>query len=303
MFSPIIIAGGPDNTEIITPSDNILKIAPFENKKAMEHAHLRHFQESVKKKFPQYSFSDFQEGADPPDFEIKRGGITSGLELTMYTLGERREQIKFFAKIQEQVKQLVESKAIDSLEGVRIHLSFGELGGKPNKVKDEVLQELMDAFIQLTHRPKGPMPKDLNFKKAPYPVGEEGQVGNGAIHWMVTGLSNMPLRGSALANATGFELSYTQAFPTSRKEIIAQLQACIDAKDKPGADELLISAGAPDTNGWQIFAESECLIICMKSWKGLDKAPKHLKRIFLDIWGSESVFIIHDALKEDINTK
>lgn len=297
MFSPMIIGKTTNGTDTFSPSNNTFHREPFNNKKAMELEHLQHFEAAVRRQHPKYAFSLIGDGLDPPDFQIQRGDQIVGLELTMFAPYKRRERLKFFAKIQHRMKELLENKLIFGLSGIHIELSFGDFGGKPKPIREEALQELVDAFIQLTKRPRDPLSSTNDWGSTPYPLGQEGSADEGSIHWYVAGVADAPLRGSALANSTGFELTYTQTGWTSKNEINAQLQACIDAKDKPGADELLISAGAPDREGWQIFAESDCLWYCMEEWQGLLSTPKHLKRIFLDIWGPDRVFILHNPEK------
>lgn len=294
IISPMLIIRTAANEKNLTLPDDTFKIPAFKNKQAMELAHLRHFHTNLQKEHPQYAFSEFWEGSDPPDFEIRRGEHIAGLELTMYTLPKRREQVKFFARIQEKAKELAKSGSLMGLDGIHVEISFGELGGKPSHIGEDVLNELMKEFIELTKRPREPIPLDGDFRNPPYPQGQEGWVGNGSIHWVVATVSNQPFRGSPLADATGFEMTYTHRAHTTCNQILDHLQNCINSKDKPGADELLISVGAPDTDGWLIFAESRGLTQCMEAWEGRTVPPKHLKRIFVDIWGQERIFVIHD---------
>lgn len=293
----MIIGTTIDGREIITPSDRAFQRQPFGSKKAMEFEHLQHFKALVKQQHPEHGFSLVGDGADPPDFKIRRGEQIIGLELTMYTPHQRREQLKFFAKLQRKVGEMLDGGRIVGLSGIQIELSFGKLGGRPKPISDKAREDLIESFIGLTKKPREQLSGNWDLGYTPYPLGQEGSVENGTLHWHVSTVSDAPLRGSALANATGFELTYTHREDTSPEEISAQIQDCIASKDKPGADELLISAGAPDREGLQISAEAECLSMFMQNWHGLPVTPTYLKRVFLDVWGPERVFVLHNADK------
>lgn len=293
----MILGTAPDGRQVFSPSDRIMQRAPFDSKKEMELEHLRHFESLVNKQCAELGFSLVSDGADPPDFLIRRGDKVSGLELTMYSPCKRRERVNFFAKLQNKVREIIDSRNIVGLSGIHIELSFGDLGGKPRRISDEVLEALIDAFIELTKKPRGVPPENHDFGFTPYPLGQEGCIEEEGIHWYVCQVSGLPFRGSVLANVTGFELTYTHREWTSNEEIEVQILDCIGVKDQPCTDELLISVGAPDRQGLHILGESQCLMHFMIDWKGLPSPPKYLKRVFLDVWGVEQVFVLYDAEK------
>ncbi|WP_147321261.1 hypothetical protein [Rhodoferax lacus] len=295
-FLPSVI-GSSNGKESILPADSVFQVRPFLNKLCLEYEHLQHFKKLVFRQHPTYAFELIENvKEDPPDFRIKRGGKIIGLELTAYTPSTRRKQVAFFGKIQDQFLQAHRCGALRNLQGVYIELSFKTDDGTPKKVDEKTFVELTQAFSKLSPR-RDKKNRICSNGGNPYPLGESGETNDGGIGWYVYAVSETPSYGTALANETGFDINYVYRRWTDSSEVFEELQNRIDAKDhgRNGTEELLISAGAPSLDGWVIASESTCMAHCIKEWTGPKAKPKHLKRIFLDIWGADQLHILYEA--------
>ncbi len=280
--------------EILTPSDRVEQHPPFATKRAMEFAHLQHFKRLLNSQLSHLRFRLIGDGSEPPDFVISRDGLSVGLELTVFAEPERRERAAFFCKLQDRLLHVCSKGRLRRLCGIKIDLAFRELGARPFTVDDANFEQLVNEFDELGLLERPETSNGLKDSSGMVTYWPSGKVG--LIEWCVSGYSNLPWRGSKLSNATGFEVEYTHRQWTSTEDVVRAINKSITAKDREGqgTDELLIVAGGPDQAGRAFPAEAFLADHALKSCTESIVKPTYIKRVFVDIWGLERLYLLHE---------
>lgn len=294
MLTLMLTGKSSSGEDFFVPPDNVFQVQPFSSKLAMEFAHLQHFKRLIKRQHPQLLFKLIGNNpSDPPDFYLSRSDVRFGLELTAFATAKRRERANFISKLHDRLIVEYERGALNGLSGLKVDISFGELGGKPFAIEPDAFEQLVGAFEEL-----GSVMRPIITEEMMVSPGDRGwPKGNvGAIKWQVTLQCPLPLTGSKLANRTGFEVEYTHREWLTESEVLRALNESVLAKDRPVNDELLIVAGGPDLFGRIYPAEGVVLTrLLNQSLDLLQTKPKHLKRVFVDVWGADRVYLIHEV--------
>ena len=289
MIGPMMISTGEDG-ELLSPPDDLIQLPGFATKRAMEFAHLQHFKRLIKTQLPDLQFRLLGDGADPPDFLLSRDATKFGLELTVFASAQRRERAAFFWKLHERLLLAYDKGRLRGLSGIKVDLAFGELGAKPVRVDDELFDQLIKAFDQLGRQNRPSMARDVEIPSDEWPNGSVGP-----LRWYVSSYADHPFRGSKLSNITGFEMEYTHREWTKTADVERAINERIVAKDRGGVDELLIVAGGPDQAGRQFPAEALLASHLLEKGTPAFVKPAHIQRVFIDVWGTERVYLIHDC--------
>lgn len=278
------------------PPDDVVQVrSPFPTLHAMEFEHLQHFKRLVKVQFPRLAFRLASSGSNPPDFMVYRtdDGVPFGMELTTFGFPtqERQSRAWKFARIHERLLKAYEGGRLAGLSGLKFDVSFGALDGSPPDGLDEAtFGELVDALEDVAQLSRPSMETNVDSSEA-WP---SGVVGGGSILWSLSGVTNGCFEGSMLAKRTGFEVECTVREWKTEGELRMQMDETIQAKDVPSNQELLIVAGGPTQQGRMFPAGAVIAMQLVKAWHGPAKVPVHLRRIFLDVWGPEKIFLLYE---------
>ena len=277
----------------VVTSGNITIFDKPKSKKKKEFDDLQNFKRVLNKCDHRYKFRLLRDGGDPPDFVISRGRGEIGLELTVIESGSRRAWSRYFSRFQDALLERFRSGRLQNISGLRIAITFGQHDGMPFALGEKRFEELVSAFEQLAKRPWWSAP--VNSIEKGWPLGAEGATLDGTVSWYVEMYSTAPVRGSALANEAGFEVINSHGSSVTGDEAQALVVSAIARKDKPGNDELLISVGSPGLDG-RAFPSDQATISYMlfEGWTA-PVAPKYLKRVFIDVWGADKVYVIYDC--------
>lgn len=302
LLGPTIIYPNGD----FAPSDDVIQCtAPFRSARAVEANHLEHFKRLVQTQMPANAFHVASYGPDPlkaPDFLIYRdmedAAKPFGLELTTFGIPtEVRQQNQWvFSHWHSRLLASYEEGRLGGLSGMKFDISFGDLSGPPpEKVDDVAFAELVDALEGVAKTPRSRF--QLTFGTAS-PVSEsgywpEGSIAGGSIFWSLSGYSDSPFNTSALAQKTGFDLELTVREHKSHSDVVQDMNRTIEAKDVPENRELLIVAGGPTRSGKCFAASAMMAHRVMENWEGPVATPLHLRRVYLDIWGTEKVHLLY----------
>jgi len=300
MLLPFLIIGEDEDGNVdfaSNVSNTSIKYPGYANKHAMEYAHLKHFKELIATQFPEFSFTDpTRSKHDPPDFYISRHGDKVGLELTMLIFRNLREEVKFFAKIQERLLDEYLHGELKDIAGVEIDIEFSTQSNKPLAINENTLRELVTSLNKLTEKPfEFHKRLSINGLPLPYPLSESGAVGKGMIKWTVTNLGFIEPK-TELGRRAGFEIGHSIK-QYLKADFFALLNKTIEAKDteKNYGHELLISVGMPDLDGWITTIEGRGVSAFFEEWLKNFKKPRYLNQIYLDQWGQNKVYILHKS--------
>ncbi|MFA8518986.1 hypothetical protein [Xanthomonas campestris] len=266
---PTLIGKTLGSEEIYMVSDSVFQWDAYQSKQSMEADHLKHLSDLLKKQNPQLAFETLGPSLDPPDFFISRDGVRSGIELTVWPAEDRIQRAEFFSKLQDKLLSLYESGRLRGLVGMEFRLKFNGLGGKPTRLSDSVLYDLVGQIEGCADS----RPNAIDFFGDDSPPMPSGSVVGSGVDWSVTAVADIPFHGSDFANRTGFEISAGQQSNLSQSLFDEILQRVIGEKDKSGTDELLISVGAPNRNGRALTGDVSAISSILKKWKGLVCSP------------------------------
>ncbi|MFQ6404330.1 hypothetical protein ACIDE9_06140 [Methylophilus sp. 'Pure River'] len=297
MFLPPLLIGEDEdgNVDFVSTSNTSIKYPKFANKNAMEYSHLKHFKELLDTQLPELSFTaPIRAKSDPPDFYINRSGKKIGLELTMLIFRDLRQEVKFFAKIQERLLDKYSHGKLKKLEGIEIDIEFSNHVNRPAVIGENILQELIASLNKLADKPFE-FSKRMTDNDIPYPLSETDSVGNKLITWTVTHLGSIEPK-TELGKRAGFEIGHSIK-QYLKVDFINLLNKTIEAKDieKNAGNELLISAGMPDIDGWITTIEAIGVSTFFEEWLKNFKGPKFLSNIYLDQWGQNKIYILYKS--------
>ena len=297
MSGPLISALNENNEEFVNPPDDIFSSTPpFKNKRAMEFAHLQNFKRVIGIRMPHLLFRLIGDGTDPPDFFISRQNAKIGIELTSFALPKYRERTQFFSYFKDKVLKSYSLGKLQNLRGIEIKIVFESPNGKPNLIDDKTFDDFIEELecidlYKYNINSLSDFSDEYIHKMAE--ISKPHKIKN--IIWNIEAFSTQPAQGSLLANLTGFEITCDMRDWLPVKIIHEELNNLIHKKDKQYTDELLISAGAPDLKGRCFRAEAMLAMHAAENWQGLLRNPHHIKRVFLDIWGMDKIYLLHSV--------
>lgn len=293
LTGPVIVYPSGD----FSPPDDVVEVAPpFPTQLALEFQHLQHFKRLVKTQLPHLAFRLVGNGANPPDFLIRRAEDCEpfGMELTTFgtPTQERQSRVWRFSFWQERLLAAYARGRLAGLSGLKFAISFGSMDAPappPDRVDEELFEQLVVALEGVAKLPRPSMSAEPFAEEWP-----SGAIDGGAINWRLSGVSQAPFRGSKLADYAGFEVELTVDEYKGLEESVRQMESAIAEKDRPENRELLIVAGGPTRSGRAFSAGAVIALHVAEAWKGLATKPTYLHRVFLDIWGLEKVVLLHE---------
>jgi hypothetical protein len=242
-------------------------------------------------------FSHLEAGNDPPDFIATTGDGPRGIECTRFTNRFRQSAQALFEKVRKTVKRLDPSD-FGHLRGLMVFIGFaGELkAGLPPKQYDDSSRKLVIQAL-----------KDFEFDYSRSLVSAPG--GMPQIAPMV----NFEKHGGFFVHATpiceavpaslffmrqGFELGLAFSSEHIAKDLEADFLRMISKHDQEGVDDLIISVGAPDTQGL-VWPTDTSLFFFMTQFSCPNvERPRHLKRVLAHIWETGAIIEFFPERKE-----
>lgn len=293
MFPTGFIVAG----EQICLPDEVLQLRePFPDIPAIERVHLDHFKRNLKLQMPSLAFTcEERVEKDPPDFLIKRASDPKQIGLELTTFGtpteDRQRRAWRFTRVHEHLLRAHANGRLRGLVGLKFDVSFGRLDGvQPQDLDDHLLDELVGALERVAKLPRPVFSIDSPSEQWPL-----GSVGSDAILWSLSGSADGPWSGSMLANQTGFEVEMTVREWTTSAKVVDEMNKTIQGKDDARNEELLIVAGGPTKSGRCFRAGTVLGEVAARAWSGPAAKPLHLRRVFLDVWGAEKIFLLYEA--------
>lgn len=282
--------------QICLPDEVVQLSESFPDIPSLERVHLEHFKRSLSVQMPNLAFAcEEPVQKDPPDFLIKRPSDSKQIGLELTTFGtpteDRQRRAWRFSRVHEHLLRAHANGRLRGLVGLKFDVSFGQLDGvQPQDLDDRILDNLVEALELVANLPRPGFSID-----SPSEQWSSGVVGPGVISWSLSGCADGPWRGSMLANQTGFEVEMTVREWTTAATVVAEMNRTIQGKDDPRNEELLIVAGGPTKSGRCFYAGTVLGLVAAQAWSGPAVKPRHLRRVFLDVWGVEKIFLLYEA--------
>lgn len=263
----------------------------------LEYTHVARFRLDFLMATQTHLFWNVREGGDPPDVKVDTVAGQRGIECTRFTLKSRLAAHGLFRAVRQRVLSR-QGEAFARLTGQVVQVWFNEPDSlltalPPRKSDDEAAEELVTALA--SYEPDhGALWVEGSEMPDSAPSLPLHRTSAGAHFYSIPMLGGVP--DSPLFLFAGFELGL--AFTTTHVVQVEweALLSQIERKDKEGSDWLLISAGAPDADGWTYPAEEFVLQEMLK-----DGPPAfsltHLQHVFVHFWSSGDVFQLWPAFE------
>jgi hypothetical protein len=299
MISFSILMTTVDGNEHFQISDSTCTVYDFEgelNKQQLELVQLKHYQEKVKKIRPEFNF-EIESQADRPDFKVCQNNKIHGVDVTEFAFTKRRSAFAQFREVKELLRKAYREGELRSCRGLQINLSFPARDKLRTNQLGNAVKQLVSALN--TYYFDGNVPDDwVNTPgPGPFPLGESGISDDALVSWYVVG--NLPA-GNSFYKECNFNVEHQYAENVDKNDVRAQLEKIINKHDKPdqNIDELVIVASGPDKYGEAIIDESAICNVFINRWKGSISEPKNIKRIVIDSWNSNDIYVLYDRLNK-----
>lgn len=259
----------------------------------LEWMHVHRFRSDFMFATGLHPFHRVRQGDDPPDVLVDNADRTLGLECTRLAIERRQASHGLFQNVRARVAS-IPPEQFASLRGQVVYLWFNDedsaLSQPFRKGDDAAAQTLVEALIDYTPDPDqlwvgatGPLPTNPEPKLA--------RTDAGAAFYCVPMVGAVP--DSPLFATAGFELQFAYSTSHTPRDEWALLSVRIQAKDRPGSDWLLISAGAPDNRGVTYPGEEALARFLRDNPIPSDELRlQNLKRVTLHLWSTGEAFDI-----------
>jgi hypothetical protein len=273
-----------------------LRVAAPLQQKELEFLHLQRLTVDARAAMGTELFDAILEQGEPPDFTVASQGQSVGVEMTQFTIANRRQAQGLFFEVSSRVANQQRHR-ISHLSGYQIFMWFGSASdpaGLPYRKNDSSLyDQLVEALV--AHSPD-PEAHKVQGEALPQELGD----------WPVQSAKDaryfsIPLVGGAPASpfyaTTGMHTNLAYQSDHSATEEWAKLRAAIARKDRERNNVLVISAGGPDNLG-RCFASEEALAEFLLQHPEPVYA-QHLSSIIMHFWSTgQAVQLLGDQPRE-----
>jgi hypothetical protein len=253
----------------------------------LESLYLRRFSADQRIAIGTHAFAEVLEGEDPPDAIVQTDSGPLGVESTALTLPGNglRGVHSLFNRLRLNLGTL-NPVAFTKLAGHVVYIWFEQddvpAAGRPPKKSD---QETLDAlaYALAAYEPRIEELRAVGDRipeQAPeLPLDEVG----GAKFYAMPLLGAAPTSGMFMM--AGFEIGLAYSALFTAKDAWAELQRRVTQHDKPGVEQLLITAGGPDKNGIIYTAEEVLAVFALDNPDAISPT-EHIKSVVLHCWGT-----------------
>lgn len=260
----------------------------------LELVHLRRFSVDQALAKGVHAFGNIREGPNPPDTLIDTDRGTIGVECTSMTIPALREAHGLFAQMRRAVAQS-EPAYFANLRGHVVYVWFGADGAEEIALPfprsdqgslDQLIVELgkfePSRDSQWLAQGEG-LPEKLSvehFGSAP-----------GAKFNAVPCVGAIPA--TLLFSFAGFELGLAYSKLVTIDDGWGEIDRLITKHDKPGVDQLIISAGAPNQLGLTFPAEEAVAHFLVENPSADRPRPEHIETVVLHSWATGRATLLH----------
>ena len=225
---------------------------------ANERLHLDRYCTDFLLRHGESPYERIERGGEPPDFLCSVGDAQRGVECTQMTVAERRQAFGLFKRVRAAVTRSAEQSRsrFAALRGLAVYMRFEGLNGQPEfppaasdaAAVAEIVDELAKfrPEIDPTWVPSGPLPEQA----PPVTIART----NLGCSFHAAPLMNA-LPDTPFFTSTGFELGFGLQTVHRPESAWRQLAEIIERKDRVANDELIITAGGPDRDGYSYPSE------------------------------------------------
>jgi hypothetical protein len=219
-------------------------------------------------------------GHDPPDFICERDGQAVGVELTQLMIEERVETHAILRSL-AQLAMGQNRHRWRRLAGRIAYVAFTDPGSGGRPPRDDAILRMVIRELQSV------VPVDPSYDEPPE------QIDPAILHHFEGGTivtaALSAYTDSPFYRFTGFELGF--AFTTKIRDDAAwaRAQDLVTSHDRPGVDELIMSAGAPTTTGLAFPSDSNLARMVIDRATDDALTAAHIRRIYVHTWHGRGI--------------
>ena len=273
---PVVILGSDPPVQMFASASRI-------EKSVLERIQLEKFRFDVLLQSQAVPFEDVREGGDPPDFVVRNGGESEGLDCAALTFQSRRAAYQLFRNLRREIAASVDEFDFSSVAGCMLGISFEAESQVPPKRGDRAaLREIVQSIANFPDRRR----EIVEFAQSAFSQGGlpaqlpidvmTGRSETNLASFVVNVIPDGQLNGE-FYEATGFECSLSMSFEATRANTFTELERIVKKHDQEKIDHLLVTIGGPDREGY-IYPGEQLLYELAQEYK---PAVTHLSKITL----------------------
>lgn len=287
---------GEENLQVSDNTISLLQVDREMTKEELERVQIEHYRDSVRRLKPELAF-EIESQSDKPDFRIRRGTKSLGLDVAALAFTKRRKAVAQFRKVRDELRAAYLNGQLRSCRGLEILLRFSkeQVVPCPNRISAAISQliaalETFKIDEQVWSQLDGSK-LVMGLEPEPFPMGESGSSADGSISWYVVG--DMHAQNS-FARECGFNVEHQYLETVTAANVKSRIEEIVAKHDKSdqGIDELVIVAAGPDRYGDTTADEAMLADTFAVTWKGIVENPKNIGRVVMDNWGSNQLHVL-----------
>ena len=237
----MISTTGTESLQVGDKTISLLQVDGEMKKEELERVQIKHYQDGVRRLKPELDFQIELQG-EKPDFRIRRGTKSLGLDLAALAFTNRRRAVAQFRRVRDELRSAYRNGRLRFCRGLEILLSFStEKVPRPNRIRAEISQ-LIAALETFKIDEQGWSALDGSkwvngVGPEPFPIGESGSSADGSISWYVVG--NM-LAQNSFARECGFNVEHQYMETVTAAKVKCRIEEIVAKHDKrdQGIEEL-----------------------------------------------------------------
>ncbi len=296
LMPPMIIMTSSEGAETVSFGDATFTLIEVEKKlekPELERIQVEHFRKLAQALRPDLAVEIVSPG-DRPDFIVKRGAESFGLDVTELAFTKRRSSAFQFGRFKDDLRRAHDDGRLRGCKGAHIEVFALPPGSPWIKVQAPILNELIDTFETLTIDFDVWNATDVMSPMPDFGMPIEGTTSDGSVQWMVCGSARAP---NSFVRSCGFQVEHAYRHHVTEQDVRARIDELVDGHDDPSQkiDELVIVAGGPDRYGDGLADEALLAHMFAEKWKGEISSPKSIRRVILTNWQANRIHVLYPA--------
>ena len=252
------------------------------SKEALEDFHLQKFSTDYCLARGIRPYKDITRGAEPPDFVAHGENGRTNLDCTQFAASARRQAHALFAAVRA-VLYDAPAEDFEHLRGLMVFVwAEGHRGLVDLPPRSSERQALLSALRDYRFNPEAGATTRLGAMPATAPK-LDLQAADGGWHFLATPMGiGAPVSPFFVRN--GFELSFHYSTDHAARDLWGEIVRLVSKHDKAEVDELVVTVGAPDRQGF-IYPGEQVLYEFMFEHSVVTLQPtRHLRRVLAHSW-------------------
>jgi hypothetical protein len=264
------------------------------SKSQLEELHLQHFITDYSLAFGERLYTEFSPGNDPPDFQATTSEGERHVDCVQFAIQARREAYGRFDEIRRTLFA-ANPNNFGHLHGLLVYVwVITDEGGLRLPLNSKHKSDLIEQLSRFRFSPGTGVVTSTGM---PSVAPDNLNINTTLSGWYFCAtpfLVSAPV--SSFFNKMGFELSFVYTTQHTASEVWSELSRRINQHDKPEINDLVITIGGPDRNGY-VHPSEEAIFDFMLLNPHPISQPEHLQRILAHGWETGRIVQFYPEMK------